>query len=117
MVGAFSYILDDILYLEVALSFGSNFSPANWEVVRHLAEILAEELFDGESLVAKHRAYLDRLQWQRSLGSKKAKLTQATPDSLNTSVQDSNGQDVKTSHDMYINNDLYTEIYCRERIK
>ena len=42
VVGAFSYILDDILYLQMALSFGSDFSPANWEVIRRLAEILAE---------------------------------------------------------------------------
>ena len=34
MVGAFSYILDDIIFLQITLSFGSNFSPANWEVIR-----------------------------------------------------------------------------------
>ena len=117
VVGAFSSILDDILYLQIALSFGSDFSPANWEVIRRLAEILAEQLFDDKSLVAKHRIYLDRLKWQRSLGSKKAKFTQATPDSLNTGVLDAEGNDAKTPHDMFVDDDIYAEIYCRERIE
>ena len=67
--------------------------------------------------MAKHQIYLDRLKWQRSLGSKKAKFTQATPDSLNTGVRDDEGHGTMTPHDIFVDNDIYAEIYCWERIE
>ena len=62
-MGAFSYIVDKVLLLQCGLTFGSEFSPASWEVVRRIIEQLAGTLFDDKTLVAKHRKYLDRLQW------------------------------------------------------
>jgi len=60
-MGDFSYILGGFLFLQCGLTFGSDFSPANWEVVRHNAEQLAKRKFDDKSLRNKHRQYLDRL--------------------------------------------------------
>ena len=34
VMGAFSYILGDYLFLQCGLTFGSDFSPSSWEVVR-----------------------------------------------------------------------------------
>ena len=76
-MGAFSYILGNYLFLQCGLTFGSDFSPANWEVVRRIAEQLAESLFSDTSLRQKHRKYLDRLVWKKDLGSKGAKFTNA----------------------------------------
>ena len=117
IMGAFSYILDDILFLQIALSFGADFSPANWEVVRRIAEILAEKLFDDDSLRDKHRQYLDRLSWQPSLGSTKARFTLATADSINTGVRDATGTDAHTPHDFYVDDDVYAEVYAVDRIE
>ena len=53
VMGAFSYILGDFMFLQCGLTFGSDFSPANWEVVRRIAEQLAEAFFEDKSLVKK----------------------------------------------------------------
>jgi hypothetical protein len=118
-MGAFSFIIDDILFLQLGLTFGSDFSPASWEVVRQIIEILAESLFDDKSLRTKHRKYLDRMQWQKSLGSKKAKFTVATKDELNKGVLDEHGNPVNTPHDMFVDDDVYADIYdeARERME
>ena len=43
-MGAFLYILDEVLFLQITLSFGANFVPANWEVIQRIAEVLAKKL-------------------------------------------------------------------------
>ena len=48
---AFSIIIADFLYLQSTLPFGTDFSPQNWEPVRHLVEVLAEKLFHDSSLI------------------------------------------------------------------
>ena len=61
VMGAFSYILGDFLFLQCGLTFGSDFSPANWEVMRRIAEQLAEAFFEDKSLVKKHRKCINKL--------------------------------------------------------
>ena len=46
---AFSIIIVDFLYLQLALPFGTDFSPQNWEPVRRIIEVLAETLFKDNS--------------------------------------------------------------------
>jgi hypothetical protein len=110
-MGLFSFIIDDLLYLQCGLTFGSDFSPASWEVTRRIIEILAESLFEDETLRSKHRRYLDRMQWQLSLGSTKAVLTPATLDGINRGVQDADGNDVNTHHDMFVDDDIYADVF------
>lgn len=117
VMGAFSYIMAEFLFLQCSQTFGSLFSPANWEVLRRIAEILGEALFEDDTLRAKHRKYLDRLRWQPSLGSPKAVFTPAKADSLNRGVLDADGNDVNTPHAMYVDDDCYAEIFNRERVE
>ena len=58
-LGLFSFINDDLLYLQCGLTFGSDFSPASWEVLRRIIEIVAEHLFTDDTLCVKHRKYLN----------------------------------------------------------
>ena len=117
VMGAFSYIIQDILFLQCALTFGSDFSPASWEVLRRIIEALAEALFEDETLRAKHKHRLEKLVWQRSLGSSKAKLTPAKADSINKGVLDSDRKPVKTPHDMFVDDDLYAEVSVKECVE
>lgn len=117
VMGAFSYILGEYLFLQCALAFGSDFSPASWEVVRRIAEQLAEKLFDDDTLRAKHRKYLDKLVWHPSLGNKKAHFSPAKKDSINKGVMDEQGNPVKTPHAFYVDDDIYAEVYNIERIE
>ena len=110
-MGLFSFIIDDLLYLQCGLTFGSDFSPASWEVLRRIIEILAESLFNDETLRSKHRKYLDRIQWQRSLGSTRAVFTPAKLDDINRGVHNAAGNDVNTPHDMFVNDDIYADVF------
>ena len=116
-MGAFAYIVNKVLLLQCGLMFGSDFSPASWEVVRRIIEQLAETLFDDKTLVAKHRKYLDRLQWQGGLGSKKAKFVTATRDTINRGVLDAAGQPVKTPHDMFVDDMVYADVFEQARTR
>ena len=40
-MGLFSFIIDDLLYLQCGLTFGLDFSPASWKVLRRIIEIVA----------------------------------------------------------------------------
>ena len=116
-MGAFSYIVSDTLSLQCALTFGSDFSPASWEVLRRIIKILAESIFRDSSLRDKLRQILDKLVWQNSLGSTKAKFVVATPDSKNRGVQDATGRDVDTPHKMFVDDDLYADVCVKTRVE
>ncbi len=117
IMGAFSYILGEFLFLQCGLTFGSDFSPASWEVVRRVAEQLAEALFADETLPTKHRKYLDRLCWKKNLGSRLATFSPAKADTINKGVLDADGQPVNTPHDFYVDDDVYSEVFDVERIE
>ena len=117
VMGAFSYILGDFLFLQIGQSFGATFSPANWEVVRRVAEQLAEGLFADKSLRTKHRKYLDRLRFHKKNGSTRAKFVPAKACNKNTGVRDDNGDDVNTPHALFVDDDLYADIFIIERIE
>ena len=61
VMGTFSYIISDCLFLWCGQPFGTDFSPTNWEVVRQALEHLATQLFCNKSLRAKHQRFLDSL--------------------------------------------------------
>lgn len=117
VMGAFSYILGDFLFLQCGLTFGSDFSPANWEVVRRIAEQLAEAFFEDKSLVKKHRKHIDKLRWRQDLGSKKAQFTRARACALNPGVLDTNGKPASTPHAFFVDDDIYSEVFDVDRIE
>ena len=118
VMGAFSYILGDYLFLQCGQSFGSVFSPANWEIVRRVAEQLAEAYYEDDSLKEKHRKYLDKLQWQSSLGDLHARFTRAKQCSINQGVKGPDGVDSNTSHHFFVDDNLlYAEVFNIERLR
>ena len=103
----FSYILGNLLFFQLGLTFGADFLPPSWEPVRRIAETLAESLFDNKSLRTKHRAHLDRLVLSPKLG-KKAKRTSALADSQNKGVRKAGeAGDVNTPHNFFIDDKIY----------
>jgi len=118
IVGAFSFIVFQHVWIQIGCTFGSDFSPANWEGIRRTIEQLATSLFDDDTLREKHRQYLDKLQWDVSLDSRKKKhFVPASSDSKNRGVLDDNGNPARTPHDMFVDDDVYIEVYIRERVE
>lgn len=118
IVGAFASIVFEHVWIHVGATFGSDFSPANWECCRRVIEQLATSLFDDKSLRAKYRKYLDQLTWDPSLDSNKKKtFVPAFADSQNKGVFDQDGNPVSTPHAMFVDDDVYIEVYLRERVE
>ena len=119
IMGAFSYIIADKLFLSCGQPFGMDFSPANWETVRQVLEHLATHLFHDKSLCSKHRQFLAKLKWDRSLTSRKGlyRFTKAHWDALNTAVVDAGGLPLPTQHFIYVDNDIYVDIFSIEDFK
>lgn len=118
IMGAFSYIIADKLFLSCGLPFGTDFSPQNWEPLRRILEILAERLFDNESLRDKHRKYLDQLVFDQSLGHpQSAPFTKAVKDDLNPGVLGPDDLPQPTPHHYYVDDGVYSEVLNRPRIE
>ncbi len=69
VMGAFSFVIDTILFLQCGLMFGSDFRLANWEPIQQIAEQLATALFNNHTLQEKHKHHLDKLQWDNALAT------------------------------------------------
>ena len=118
IMGAFSYIIANTLFLSCGLPFGTDFSPQNWEPFRRILELLAERLFDDDSLRTKHRKYLDQLVFDQSLGkSQERPFTVAAPDALNTGVLTQEGTPAPTPHNYYVDDGIYAEVFDRTRVE
>ncbi|KAL7523311.1 hypothetical protein ACHAXR_000887, partial [Thalassiosira sp. AJA248-18] len=118
VMGAFSYIIAETLYLSCGLTMGSDFSPASWEGCRRLAEQLATSLFDDKSLVKKHRKHLDELQWSKKLG--KANPNEFVPAQAcpkYNGVLNNEGKPENTPHNLFVDDDIYAEVFDVERIE
>ena len=116
IMGAFSYIVADILYLSCGLTFGSDFSPQTWEVPRRMAEQLATNLFKTKGLEEKHRQHLDKLTWSKKLG-KRANFTQAHKSITHQGVLDKNGEPSDTPHHLFVDDDVYADVYDVDRVE
>ncbi|KAL3779516.1 hypothetical protein HJC23_011152 [Cyclotella cryptica] len=118
ILGAFSYIIADQLFLSCGQPFGADFCPANWEIVRQVLEHLATALFDDNTLCTKHRKYLDRLQWDRSLGKTHGSaFTRSMRDPNLPSPRTSLGTLAPTPHSVYVDDGIYIEFFKKNRIE
>ena len=116
VVGAFSFIIADILFISCGLTMGSDFSPQTWEVPRRMAEQIAEKLFNDKSLVEKHRKYLDQLNWSKKLG-KGTNFVPAHANDVHKGVMGEDGMPVNTPHHFFVDDDVYAEVYDVGRIE
>jgi len=118
IMGAFSYIIADQLFLSCGQPFGADFCPANWEIVRQVLEKLSTTLFHDASLRVKHRKYLDRLKWDRSLGkARTAQFAKAVWDPNIPPPRTSLGSLTPTSHHVYIDDSIYVDWFDIARIE
>ena len=108
----------DYLFLQCGQTFGSDFSPTNWEVIRQIWCVLAEALFTDNTLQTKHRHYLDRLQWCHSLtGRCSNTFSVAVADSINTGILDAQGLPVPTPHHVFVDDDICLDILIQCELK
>lgn len=120
VVGGFCYVLFEHLWVQVGLTFGSDFSPQNWEPCRRVLELLAQSLFHDTSLRDKHRKYLDQILWCDSLSSRKARrqrFVRAFRDSKNPGVMGEDGTPAATPHHVFVDDGIYADVYDIARVE
>ena len=116
-MGAFSYIILKRLFLLCGLPFRTDFSPANWEIIREVLEVVTKALFDDDTLCTKHKKCINLMQFDRALGK-------GQPFTFAPGVQDKFDQGMSieawhpphTQHAYYIDRRIYIEIYDETRI-
>ena len=57
------------------------------------------------------------MRWKKNLGQTNAKLAPAKADSINQGVLDAKGQPVNTPHDLFVDDDVYAEVFQKGRIE
>ena len=115
-MGGFSYILGGLLFLSYGLTFGSDFSPQTWEVVRRLTGQLATNFFNTEGLIEKHREHLDKILLSKKLG-KGSDFVNAHRSEMHQGVLDESGFPAKTPHHLFVDNDVYADVYDLTRVE
>ena len=74
-------------------------------------------MFEDNTLQAKHRKYLGRINWSKILGSKKAKSVPAKADSLNRDVLGGESKPAPTPHSFFVNDDIYLDVFDIVRLE
>ena len=116
IIPAFSIIIADFLYLQSALPFGTDFSPQNWEPVCRLIDVLVLKLFTNKLLITKHRKYMEKLQWEPSLGKCK-KLFVTEKLCQHTGVLDASRKPLPTPQKLFVDDSVYAHIYKDNKIR
>lgn len=112
IMGAFSYILADELYLPCRQPFGTDFSLSNL-VVHQVLEYLPTLPYQDKTLQAKYWNFLDKLTWDRSLTCHTGtyRFTKVHWDALNAAVVDAGRAALPTAHFIYVDDDIYVDIF------
>ena len=112
VMGAFSYIIADQLFLSCGQPFGADFCPTNWEIVRQVLEQLATALFNDDTLRTKHCKYLNCLRWDRSLGKAHvSSFVRAVRDPNLSPPHTSLGALAPTPHSVYVDDGIYIDFF------
>ena len=119
IAAAYAFIIDWILYIAVGQTFGSNFSPSNWEPFARARALLAETLFWDDSLVEKHKKYIDKIMFSAPPTPEEvATFVPAHADEFNKGVLDKDGNPVATPHYTFVDDNHMADIerYIRRAI-
>ena len=114
---AFSIVVTDLLFLQAALPFGTDFSPQNWEVCRRLIEELSTKLFRDKTLRRKHRKYLDRIRFAPDLAQRLKTVVPAKACSQRRGVLDDEGNQRPTPHKVFVDDGIYAEVFNVPRVE
>jgi len=75
------------------------------------------KLFSDKSIIAKHREYLDKLQWEPSLGKCKTPFVPAKACSQRVGVLNADGTPDTTPERLFLDDSVYADIYNDDRVR
>ena len=105
VAGAFSFVIENHLFVSLGQTFGSLVSPQNWEPLARARTHLAAALSHRRDLLAKYQPLISKVEFSPAPESSYT-FTQAVRDSLNPGVSDS----TSTTYNMFVDDSLYVHI-------
>ena len=111
IAGGFSFIVGQLLYVPVGNVFGGVTSASSWEPFRRAIIALARKYWSDDTLVAKHRKFLDMLRWDIQNDESQLDLVQAIPDAFNKGVLDEQGNRLPTESEVFVDDLLLAEVH------
>ena len=100
---AFSFIIDQLLFIPLGGTFGSITSPANFEPIARARTHLAEFLSDRRDLLNKYEHIINKVQFSEE-PTVNTVFVQAVQDSTHRGVKNS----CKTSYNMFVDDNFYS---------
>jgi hypothetical protein len=104
LTGAFSFIVDKLYNLAMAMVFGLTASASSWEAFRRAIEALTKVFANRPNLVVRHKKFIDMFKWDEIDPS--AELTPAFSCTINRGIMDDAGKRRDLPACIYINNAL-----------
>ena len=115
IIGAFAFLIDEILYLPAGNVFGGVTSASSWEPFRRAIIALAKEKCKDPTLVDKHAAFLAIIQWDDDTIDSSITYVKAFRDRFNKGVFNDDGTRQLTESDVFVDDLLIAE--TRDYIK
>ena len=104
VASAFSFIIQQFLFIPLGGTFGSITSPANFEPIARARMHLAHHLSNRRDLYNKYKHIIDKVQFSEEPPPNTI-FTQAKKDSLHIGVKNTN----KTSYNMFVDDNLFAQ--------
>ena len=108
VIGAFGYVLLQMLIIPCGLQFGCTFSPANFVPLADAREQLAESLSRDTELLLIHKEYLDLVQFSPD-PDESVSFIQATSCATHQGVFHTDGSRKNTKHNTFVDDNLMAE--------
>ena len=112
LAGMMCFVAQDVLWSATGGTFGANFSPPNFEVIRRSTRCASQHFWkQGAATVEEMCPSLPPVQLAPPATAEEvAKFTRADPDSKNTGVMDSNGERRPPPFGRWVDDGMYADV-------
>ena len=105
VASAFSFIIENLLYIPLGSTFGSVTSPSDFEPIARARTHLAEYLSDRRDLLNKYKHIISKVKFSEE-PNHEIKFVKAVCDSIHKGVANTN----KTKYNMFVDDSLFANI-------
>ena len=113
IISAMAFAGNGLVGFPCGQTFGSRFSPSNWEPFRRARQLLMTSIFHNTDILHKHEELVETVKYSDP-PSPDTQFIQAIQDSINKGVLDSKGQPVPTESHTHVDDSMMADI--RERV-
>jgi hypothetical protein len=111
LAGMHCKIINGILYVDTAQTFGDNTSPANWEPIAICRSQHARALWHRHDTIARAVPLLPKIEHQEPATKEEvSRFAKANRDSQNTGVLDADGKRQAPPYRHHVDDNLYAEV-------